>query len=71
MESISTELKRTLGYGIQKTFKCDSCGSEGFVASQVICSKCGTGSMWGWWPTDEEAAELGNETAETESLSMG
>jgi len=64
LESISMDIQRTLGYGIQKTFKCGSCGSEGFVASQVVCSKCGTGSMWGWWPPNEELS--GPERADAE-----
>ncbi|MDD5094327.1 MAG: hypothetical protein PHV74_08125 [Dehalococcoidia bacterium] len=56
LESISTDLHRTLGYGIQKAFRCECCGSEGLVASQVTCSKCGTASMWGWWPPSEGPA---------------
>ena len=69
LEVISADLRRTLGYGIQKTFKCGSCGSEGLVASQVICSKCGKESWWGWWPKNEELAEHEGEATEMEAES--
>jgi len=65
LEVISTNLQSTLGYGIKKTFRCDSCGSQGFVASQVVCSKCGTAGWWGWWPPKEEAAHIENESDES------
>lgn len=65
LEIISSNLQMTLGYGIKKAFRCDSCGSQGFVASRVVCSKCGTASWWGWWPTNEEIAE--NDADETAS----
>ncbi len=57
VERISADLQRTLGYAIQKVFKCQSCGSEGFVANQVLCSKCGNESWWGWWPRNEDRVE--------------
>lgn len=57
LEAVSSDLQRTLGYAIQKVFKCESCGSEGLVASQVLCSKCGKESWWGWWPTNEDRVE--------------
>lgn len=63
LEIISSNLQMTLGYGIKKAFRCDSCGSQGFVASRVVCSKCGTASWWGWWPVNEETAE--NDADET------
>lgn len=65
LEIISSNLQMTLGYGIKKAFRCDSCGSQGFVASRVVCSKCGTASWWGWWPVNEEIAE--NDADETVS----
>jgi len=55
VEIIANNLQSTLGYGVRKTFRCESCGSQGFVASQVVCSKCGTPSWWGWWPENGEA----------------
>ncbi len=61
LEVISSNLQMTLGYGIKKAFRCDSCGSQGFVASRVVCSKCGTPSWWGWWPVTEESPESDSE----------
>jgi len=57
LQAISSDLQRTLGYAIQKMFKCQSCGSQGLVASQILCSKCGNESWWGWWPRNEDRVE--------------
>ena len=65
LEGISDDLHRTLGFAIQKLFKCESCNSEGLVASQVLCSKCGKESWWGWWPMNESMAE--NEVSSQEN----
>ncbi len=67
LEILSGNMQSTMGFGIQKSFRCDSCGTSGVVASQVVCTKCGTGSWWGWWPEkepdleDDFESELGNE----------
>jgi len=55
---ISGNLQTTIGFNIRKTFRCESCGSSGYVASQVTCSNCGTGSWWGWWPEKESEGEV-------------
>lgn len=60
LEVISTNLQRTLGYDIQRTFGCKACGSEGLVATQVVCSKCGNEGWWGWWPKEEKPSEREN-----------
>ncbi|GEM_PF-1845246 len=57
VEVVSGNLQSTLGFNIRKTFRCESCGSSSFVASQVVCTKCGAGSWWGWWPAKESAEE--------------
>ena len=57
LDVITANLQSTIGYGIQRTFKCDSCGTEGLVANQIICSQCGHESWWGWWPRKEEPEE--------------
>ena len=72
LDNVSNDLQSTIGYGIHKTFECGSCGSEGFVASHVICSKCGTESMWGWWPPQDDPAqaqEINEEKDEVEQAS--
>lgn len=51
-------LQSTPGFGARKTFRCESCGSHGYIASQVSCSKCGTSSWFGWWPSYEEMQEM-------------
>ncbi len=63
LEVISDNFQATLGYGIKKSFRCESCGTHGTVASQVACTKCGTSSWWGWWPENEDnTGEEGNST---------
>ena len=69
LEVVSGNLQSTLGFSIRKAFRCESCGSSGYVASQVTCSKCGAGSWWGWWPEgnseDEEPEYRDEELGET------
>ena len=43
----------TPGYGIRNDFTCESCGSHGFIALPVRCTKCGGGGWWGWWPKEK------------------
>ncbi|NQT71318.1 MAG: hypothetical protein HQ553_00940 [Chloroflexi bacterium] len=58
LEIIWDNLQSTPGFGARKTFRCESCGSHGYIASQVSCSKCGTSSWFGWWPSYEEMQEM-------------
>jgi hypothetical protein len=50
VEIITDGLRGTAGYNLNKTFKCNSCGSLGVVAVKVKCTKCGLENWWGWWP---------------------
>lgn len=78
VEIISDNLQSTLGYSVRKTFRCESCGTQGFVASQVSCSKCGTSGWFGWWPPDQEipesmcrtTAEINNEEKQPDVTEM-
>jgi len=29
---------------------CNSCGSKGWIATNIKCTKCGRETYWGWWP---------------------
>jgi hypothetical protein len=66
LEVIADNLQSTLGYGVRKTFRCDSCGTQGFVASQVSCSKCGTASWWGWWPETDLAEGMDDDGVDSD-----
>lgn len=57
LDIIWDNLQSTPGFGARKTFRCESCGTHGYIASQVSCSKCGTSSWFGWWPPYEEMQE--------------
>ncbi len=46
-------LKGTPGYDIRNDFSCVSCGSDGFIAMPMRCTKCGEEGWWGWWPKEK------------------
>lgn len=48
--AISKGLEATPDYGIRSDFICESCHSQGFVATPTRCTKCGREGWWGWWP---------------------
>ncbi len=50
VRSISAKLQGTLGYDIYHSFKCDSCGSQGSVATTFKCTACGHQAWRGWSP---------------------
>jgi len=39
------------GAGYQ--FMCNSCGSKGWIAAKIRCTKCGHETYLGWWPKKE------------------
>lgn len=63
LDTMVGNLQATMGYGLRNTFTCESCGSAGLVASQVFCSKCGTGTWWGWFPSETEPTPARDHTA--------
>lgn len=50
VRSISAKLQGTLGYDIYHSFKCDSCGTQGLVATTFKCTACGHQAWRGWSP---------------------
>ena len=50
VDGILEKLQSTAGYDIGKTFRCNSCDSQGMVAIRVKCTECGRENWWGWWP---------------------
>lgn len=70
MDVISGNLQATMGYGIQKAFRCDSCGTGGYVTTQVVCSNCGTESWWGWWPQSEGTVQPKSDMTETANTNL-
>jgi len=50
VDGILEKLPSTAGYDIGKTFRCNSCDSQGMVAIRVKCTECGRENWWGWWP---------------------
>jgi len=49
IEAMEEHLEGTPALGLRKWFKCD-CGTTGFVAIRVKCTKCGKEDWWGWFP---------------------
>jgi len=39
--------------GAKYEITCKGCGSRGWIASAIKCTKCGRETYWGWWPKKE------------------
>jgi hypothetical protein len=39
--------------GAKYQFTCNSCGSKGWIAAAIKCTKCGRENYFGWWPKNE------------------
>lgn len=50
VDSIIEDLQSTVGYRMRAKFVCDSCGSQGHVASRFTCTSCLKEDLWGWFP---------------------
>jgi len=40
-------------WGARHGITCDCCGSKGWIAIRIKCTKCGRETYWGWWPEKE------------------
>ncbi len=49
LEDIESHINGTPALGLKRRFKCD-CGSSGYVALLIKCTKCGRETWWGWHP---------------------
>lgn len=49
LEDIETRINSTPALGLKHHFKCD-CGSSGYVALRIKCTKCRRETWWGWYP---------------------
>lgn len=47
--TVTRKLQDTPSYGVRGDYKCESCGSTGFVAEPLKCTSCGKEGWWGWW----------------------
>ena len=54
LEAITSNLGSSIGYRAKEVFKCNSCQSEGRVASIFRCTQCGQDSWVGWWPPGKQ-----------------
>jgi hypothetical protein len=39
--------------GAKYQITCKGCGSKGWIATAIKCTKCGRETYWGWWPNKE------------------
>jgi len=39
--------------GARYAITCEGCGSEGWIAAAVKCTKCGRETYWGWYTKKE------------------
>jgi len=44
-------LEGTPMLSLREKFQCSHCGSKGFVAAKIKCTKCGNDTYWGWHPS--------------------
>jgi len=49
LEDIETRINGTPALGLKHHFRCD-CGSSGFVALRIKCTKCNRETWCGWFP---------------------
>jgi len=49
LENIETRINGTPALGLKHHFRCD-CGSSGFVALRIKCTKCSKETWCGWFP---------------------
>jgi len=38
--------------GAEYRFTCNNCGSEGWIAAKIMCTKCKHEAYWGWFPKE-------------------
>ncbi len=50
VETLMNSLQNTVGFAAHQSFVCDSCQSQGNVATRLNCTACGEEKWWGWWP---------------------
>jgi len=50
VDEILRHLTGTMGYRGRETFRCGSCGAQGFVAFPIMCTHCRQQTWLGWWP---------------------
>ena len=50
VETLMNSLQSTVGFAAHQSFVCDSCQSQGNVATRLNCTACGEEKWWGWWP---------------------
>ena len=54
LEAVTSNLSSSIGYRAREVFKCNSCQSQGRVASLFRCTQCGQDSWVGWWPPGKQ-----------------
>ena len=50
VQALRQHVAQSVGYRVQETFECASCGEKGLVAGLVKCTACGGETWLGWWP---------------------
>ena len=50
MNDVESEVSGDPLSGAKEQITCQSCGSKGFIAAAVKCTKCGHETYWGWCP---------------------
>ena len=53
IDEVESQTFDTPLWGARHRITCSGCGSKGWIATAIKCTKCGRITYWGWWPKKE------------------
>jgi len=53
LDDVESEASGNPLSGAKYQITCNGCGSKGWIATAIKCTKCGRITYWGWWPKKE------------------
>jgi len=53
LDEVASEVSGNPLSGAKYQITCKGCGSRGYIAAAIKCTKCGHETYWGWFPTKE------------------
>jgi len=53
LDKVESEVSGNPLSGAKYQITCTGCGSKGYIAAAIKCTKCGRITYWGWWPKKE------------------
>jgi len=53
LDEVESEVSANPLSGAKYQITCKACGSKGYIAAAIKCTKCGRETYWGWFPEKE------------------